>query len=215
VIDPGPDVESHVRALVRALAGADDVAIVLTHGHGDHADAAPRLAAELGVEVLGPEGLDVVDRVLRDGDVVETDEGSLVPVHTPGHTVEHLCLHWPARNALFAGDMVLGEGDTTWVAEYPGCVSDYLASIERLRGLGLGVIYPAHGPPLVDPAEVLDRFEQHRMSRIRQVEDAMSAHPQAALEELLDIVYGETVPTAVRGAARMSLAALVEYVRGA
>lgn len=205
----------HVRALEQALADAESVVIVLTHGHPDHAEAAPTLAAQVGAEIVGPEGLDVVDRALRNGDVVETDHGPIVAVHTPGHTVEHLSFHWPARNALFAGDMVLGEGDTTWVAEYPGCVADYLASIERLRALALSVLYPAHGAPLTDPADALDRYESHRMSRIRQVEGAMSAHPGADVEELLDIVYGATVPRAVRGAARMSLAALVEYVRGA
>lgn len=213
MIDPGPDVQSHVRALAIALADAEHVAIVLTHGHGDHAEAAPALAAEIGAEVLGPEGLDVVDRVLRDGDVVETDEGSLVALHTPGHTAEHLSFHWPERNALFAGDMVLGEGDTTWVAEYPGCVAEYLSSIDRIRALALAVMYPAHGPPLVDPAGTLDRYERHRVSRVRQVEAVMSVHPEADVEELLEIVYGATLPTAVRGAARMSLAALVEYVR--
>jgi len=187
---------------------------VVTHGHGDHTEAAPALAAEIGAEVLGPEGLDVVGRVLRDGDVVETDEGPLVAIHTPGHTVEHLSFHWPARQALFAGDMVLGEGDTTWVAEYPGCVAEYLSSIERLRALGLAVMYPAHGSPLIDPDEALDRYERHRMSRVRQVESAIAAHPDADLEKLLDIVYGATLPSGVRGAARMSLGALVEYVRG-
>jgi glyoxylase-like metal-dependent hydrolase (beta-lactamase superfamily II) len=200
--------------LANVLADADEVAIVVTHGHGDHTEAAPALAAEIGAEVLGPEGLDVVGRVLRDGDVVETDDGPLVAVHTPGHTVEHLSFHWPKRQALFAGDMVLGEGDTTWVAEYPGCVAEYLSSIERLRALRLAVMYPAHGLPLTDPDEALDRYERHRMSRVRQVETAMSAHPGADLEKLLDIVYGVTLPSAVRGAARMSLGALVEYVRG-
>ena len=155
-----------------------------------------------------------VDRILADGDIVSTDVGSLVVVHTPGHTVEHLCLHWLERDALFAGDLLLGEGDTTWVAEYPGCVADYLASISRVRGLNLSTLYPAHGPPLVDPTEALDRFEGHRLARIKQVERAVIAHPEADLEDLLDLVYGDTVPPAMRGAARMSLSALVEYVRG-
>ena len=40
VIDPGPNEEEHVRALSHALAGATDVRILLTHGHGDHAGGA-------------------------------------------------------------------------------------------------------------------------------------------------------------------------------
>jgi len=208
-------VEDHVRALSSLLEAADDAAILLTHGHADHAAAAVPLAAATGAQIWGPAGLDGVDHILHDGDAVETDQGALVACHTPGHTVEHLAFHWPEQDALFAGDLLLGLGDTTWVAEYPGCVADYLGSIERVREMDLAVIYPAHGPPLVDPGAALDRFEAHRRTRIQQVEDALLASPEADIEELVNIVYGGEVPTAMRGAALMSLGALVEYVREA
>ncbi|MDA0327740.1 MAG: MBL fold metallo-hydrolase [Gemmatimonadetes bacterium] len=213
VIDPGPDVEDHVRALALRVSGAESVVIVLTHGHDDHAASALGLAREIGAEVLAPIGIEGADRVLHDGDSIETDVGTLLAVHTPGHTVEHLCFHWPAEAALFAGDMVLGHGDTTWVAEYPGCVADYLASIDRLRGLDLSVIYPGHGPALTDPTEALDRFAEHRRGRVRQVATAMAANPDASVEELLGVVYGDTIPSSMRGAARQSLSALVDHVR--
>jgi glyoxylase-like metal-dependent hydrolase (beta-lactamase superfamily II) len=212
VIDPGPDVEDHVRALASAVRGAEVVSIVLTHGHADHAGAVAALAAETGAAVYGPAGVTEVERTLGDGDSIVTDDGTLVAVHTPGHTPEHLCYHWLDRNALFAGDHLLGSGDTTWVAEYPGCVADYLASLERLRTIDLEVIYPAHGPPLEDPASALDRYERHRRYRIRQVEEALERHPGSSMDELLDAVYGSTVPASMRGAARRSLVALVEHV---
>lgn len=214
MIDPGPNVASHVRALASAVASADEVVVVLTHGHGDHAGAVDAFVEATGAEVYGPTDVPEVDVVLTDGSVVETDEGALTAVHTPGHTREHLCFHWKARRALFAGDLLLGEGDTTWVAEYPGCVADYLGSLERVRALDLGVIYPTHGPPLQDPAAALDRFERHRRARIRQVEEAMSLYPDADMDALLDMVYGGDLPASVRGAARESLSALVEFVRG-
>ena len=213
IIDPGPDVRSHVRALVAFLDGADDVRIVLTHRHGDHAGAAPALARELSAEVWGPEEVPGVDRVLVDGDAVETDVGALVAVHTPGHTAGHLCFHWPRRDALFAGDLLLGRGDTTWVAEYPGCVRDYLGSLDRLRSLDLDVVYPAHGPPLEDVTGALDRFEAHRRERIGAVRSALEAHPRASMEDLLRHVYADTIPPGLESAALRSLSALVDYVR--
>jgi glyoxylase-like metal-dependent hydrolase (beta-lactamase superfamily II) len=209
VIDPGPDVDDHVRALASRVVDAERVSILVTHGHADHAGAADALATRTGAEVFGT-GF----KRLAHGDSVETDEGALVAVHTPGHMREHYCFHWPARRSLFAGDLVLGEGDTTWVAEYPGCVADYLASLERVEKLDLSVIYPAHGPALTDPAGALARFRTHRMRRIEQVRDALRAEPEADGERLLDVVYGATLPGSVRGAARLSLSALVDYVNG-
>ncbi len=213
MIDPGPDVPGHIRALASSVEGADLVSIVLTHGHADHAGGARALADAIGARVWGPSGLDAIDREIRSGASVETDAGVLIAVDTPGHTADHLCFHWPERNALFAGDLLLGKGDTTWVAEYPGCVADYLDSLARLRAYDLDVVYPTHGPPLVNPTDALHRFEAHRRSRIERVREALAAHPDADDEELLDVVYGDAVPAEMRGAALKSLGALVEHAR--
>ena len=169
VIDPGPNVLRHVRALALALEPASEVS---------------------------------------------TDRGALRAVHTPGHTPEHLCFHWLPARALFAGDLMLGEGDTTWVAEYTGCMTDYLASLDGLRSLELEVIYPAHGPPLDDPEDAIRRFADHKRVRIRQVEEALKALPGSDVDALLDHVYGDTIPSGLRPAAARSLGALVDYVRG-
>jgi glyoxylase-like metal-dependent hydrolase (beta-lactamase superfamily II) len=214
LLDPGPDVVDHVRALVAWMSDADEVVVVLTHGHGDHAAAAPAVAAALGVPIVGPATVAAVTSPLVDGDVVQTDLGELVAVHTPGHTPDHLCFHWPRGRALFAGDLLLGRGDTTWVADYPGCVADYLGSLQRVRDLGVDTIYPAHGPALVDAASALDRFEEHRLGRIRQVREALAADPEATPRQLLRVVYGESLPAAMEPAAIKSLEALVDHVRG-
>ncbi|HSW28940.1 MAG TPA: MBL fold metallo-hydrolase [Longimicrobiales bacterium] len=213
VLDPGPDVEDHVRALVVWLADAGDVRVVVTHGHRDHAGAAPRLARALGVAVMGPGGLSTVESPLADGDALVTDEGTLRAVDTPGHAEHHLCFHWEERGAMFAGDLLLGRGDTTGVAEYPGCVADYLESLERVRGLDASVIYPAHGDPITDVPGALGRYEKHRRERIRQVREALAEAPGATPDELLRRVYPTAMPSALERAAKMSLAALLEHVR--
>jgi len=214
LLDPGPDVERHVRALVAWVADARRVKILLTHGHHDHAASARRLAEELRCPVLGPGGVPAVDVELEDGAAVDTDQGELVAVRTPGHSADHFCYHWPGRRALFAGDLVLGRGATTWVGEYPGCVADYLASLERVRALAPSVVYPAHGPALEDVPGTLALYEAHRRDRIRQVREAMADHPGADADALVTVVYGEALPSAAREAARMSLQALMEHVRG-
>jgi glyoxylase-like metal-dependent hydrolase (beta-lactamase superfamily II) len=214
VIDPGPDVELHVRALASAVSEADTVSILITHDHSDHSAAAGALSRSTGADIVGPSGVDGVSRVLDDGSVVQTDQGDLVAVSTPGHAPEHYCFWWRERRGLFAGDLVLGGGDTTWVAGYPGCVAHYLDSIARVRALAPRVIYPAHGAPILDVPETLQRYEDHRRERIRQVREALASHPDAGPDELLDIVYGP-IPRAMRRPARESLEALVDFVRHA
>ena len=196
-----------------AVRDAHHKKIILTHGHSDHAESASSLSVVIDSEVWGPAGVECVSHVLADGDEITTDDGNLIAVGTPGHTPEHLSFYWEAQRALFAGDHLLGKGDTTWVADYPGCISDYLNSIDRLRMLRLSVIYPAHGPPIENPTEALSRFESHRLARIQQVEEVLEHHPSIATEELVGFVYGDTLPTGMEHAALKSLEALREHVQ--
>jgi len=213
VIDAGPESPEHMRALANAVRDADEVFVVLTHGHRDHAPGAFALAGDLGLEVWGPEGLEGVERPLCDGDVLSTDSGDLVAIDTPGHARQHLAFHWPSQRALFAGDLLLGRGDTTWVGEYSGCVADYLTSLNRLSSMDLAAIYPAHGPYLDDPAEAVIRYQRHREDRIRQVAEALRKRPGAEEEDLVDVVYGSGLPKGMRQAAALSIRALMEYAQ--
>ncbi len=214
VIDAGPALDPHLDALTAALQGASEVAVFVTHGHGDHAPGARALAGRLDTELHGPAGVEGVTRPLAEGDVIPTDEGDLVVLDTPGHARHHLGLHWPARRAFFAGDLLLGKGDTVWVGEYAGSVADYLESLERVRRLDLAVIYPAHGPALENPSEALDRFRAHRHERIRQMEGMLRERPGASAEALLDTVYGPALAESTRKAALRSIAALKAHVEG-
>ncbi len=211
LVDPGPDDPAHVEALAAEASKADHVTILLTHGHPDHAGATETLAERIGAEVRGsghPRA-----RPLAPGEPVRTDAGEIFPVDTPGHARPHTAFHWPAADALFAGDFVLGRGDTTWVGEYEGCVADYLASLERIRALDCSVIYPAHGPPIDDVEACLDRYEAHRMDRIAQVREVLARRPDTDVEGVLEAVYGDRLPGAVVEAVRMSTKALLDFVR--
>ena len=210
IIDPGPDVESHVRAVAHAVAEAEDAWVLLTHGHADHAGAAEAVAGTVGAEILGV-GI-AAARALGDSETVETDQGRLVSVETPGHSREHVAFHWLEASAAFPGDLVLGRGETTWVGEYEGCVADYLDSLERLRALRCSVLYPAHGPSLEDPDRTLDAFEAHRRERIRQVQETLAARPEASTDELVAEVYGTTIPEGLEAAARKSVEAIRHFL---
>lgn len=210
VIDPGPDVEDHVRALVSSLHGAQRVEILVTHGHPDHAAAVGPLARALGgrARVREPGG-----RIpLGEGDRVATDAGDLLALHTPGHANPHLSFLHEESRSLFCGDLLLGEGDTTWVGEYPEAVTEYLASLRRLQGMELRTLHPAHGPPLTDPGDALARFLEHRLVRVRQVERLRTLHPGVDPVELAARIHGGSHPPAVRAAAILSIRAILHHL---
>jgi len=210
IIDPGPYVDTHVRAVVREVGEAEQVWVLLTHGHSDHSGAAEAIAEAVGAEILGV-GISAA-RPFGDGEVVETDHGRITSIDTPGHSRQHVTFHWLEAEAGFPGDVVLGRGETTWVGEYEGCVADYLESLARLRGMGFSTLYPGHGPMIEDPGATLDAFEVHRRGRIRQVEDLLAVQPGATTDEVLTEVYGSTIPAGLERAALQSLQAIREFL---
>jgi glyoxylase-like metal-dependent hydrolase (beta-lactamase superfamily II) len=212
VIDPGPDMENHVRALFDAVGAARITRILLTHGHGDHSGAAQELGRSIPARILGPPSAGF--EYLVGGQRVPTDEGELEVVETPGHTADHLSFHWPRSGALFVGDLVLGRGNTTWVGEYPGCVSDYLESLERIRKLGPRVLYPGHGPPIEQVASTLDAYGAHRRERVEQVRRCVEEHPGMSPREVAEVIYGRDLPERVARAAGASVEAMIHHLRG-
>ena len=209
VIDPGPVLDGHLAALAAAVARADTVEVLVTHGHGDHAAGAADLAERIGARVWGPEA----GRDLGDGQPLTTDCGELVAVSTPGHSRRHFCFHLHGRGAVFTGDVILGVGDTTWVGGYPGGVAEYLASLDRLEALGARVAYPGHGDPLQDPAAAIARFRRHRLSRIDQVRRASVQTGSFDARTLARHVYG-ALPRDLFDMAVAGVEGILDYLSG-
>lgn len=178
VVDPGPDLPEHRAAIDNAAAERDArvAAVVLTHHHRDHAEAARWAGAwEAAVYACTPELIATVGASpLRDGEALERAGVRIEAVHTPGHCSDHLCLRIVATDAVLTGDHVLGRG-TTLVAWPDGDMADYLASLRRLGGLGARVLYPGHGPAIDDPAQVVAALLAHREEREAQILAAVAA----------------------------------------
>lgn len=209
VIDPGPELPSHLEALGRALDDAREVAIVLTHHHPDHAAAGPALARRLSGRTIVSYG----PAAPSDGDVVATDSGDLIALATPGHTPDHCALHWPAESAIFCGDLMMGGLDTALVAAPEGNLSDYLESLERLAKIAPKVVYPTHGPQFSDPADSFRRYRAHREERLRAVLDALQAG-RRSVAEITTAVYGEAVDMELRPWLEATTLAYLDYLAG-
>ena len=210
VIDPGPAIDEHIAALAEAVQDAREVMVLLTHAHGDHAGGASELARRTGGKVWGPGG----GSDLEDGQVFATSGGDLVAVRTPGHARRHFCFHLPGEGSVFTGDLILGEGDTTWVGEYPDGVRDYLDSLDRLETLGARVLLPGHGDPLPDPAEAIARFRRHRLARIEDVRRVIAEKGAADARTIARRVYGP-LPPDVFDMAVSAVEAILDYLSDA
>lgn len=195
VIDPGPDDTGaaghadtngagHVDAILKAVGDARIVAIVCTHTHRDHSPASRPLQAASGAPIIGCAPLALVDdgpradaafdadytpdRVLADGERLSGDGWTLEAVATPGHTSNHLCYSVLESGALFTGDHVMA-WSTSVVSPPDGDMAAYMASLQKLYDREDRVLYPAHGPQIDNPRQLVRGMLGHRRQRERQI----------------------------------------------
>jgi glyoxylase-like metal-dependent hydrolase (beta-lactamase superfamily II) len=214
VVDPGPDDAAHRSAVEQVLAtrAARCVAVLVTHHHGDHAEAALPWGRRFGAPVAaasrtvaGPGG-----RLLEAGERLTLAGTSIDVVPTPGHTADHLAFRLES-GAVLVGDHVLGRG-TSVVTHPEGNVVAYLQSLRRVHDLGPAALYCGHGPELTrDPGAVLDFYLAHRAYREHQLLTAL-AQGAASVDELVASVYAD-VPRHLWPAAAQSTRATLDKLR--
>ncbi|CAA9242815.1 MAG: FIG146518: Zn-dependent hydrolases, including glyoxylases [uncultured Acidimicrobiales bacterium] len=213
VVDPGPDDPEHLARVRAALArrDAECAAVLVTHHHGDHAEAALAWAEAFGCtvaahrrDVAGPSG-----RLLDDGDVVAAGGLRVESVFTPGHCSDHLSFRLP-NGVLLTGDHVLGRG-TTVVGWPEGDMADYVRSLHRVLELGPDALYPGHGPEMAegDPLSVVRFYLQQREYREAQILAVLHDGPSDA-DTMVPMIYASYPEPVWPAAVRSTQGALVK-----
>jgi glyoxylase-like metal-dependent hydrolase (beta-lactamase superfamily II) len=220
LIDAGVGDRRHLEALAHALAlehaRLDEV--LVTHAHGDHARGAGALAqaypgarfrkhpwpeedARYGVEWLP----------LQDGERVGTGDDRLTVLFTPGHSPDHLAFWHEASRTVFAGDLVVPGTTVVIGASKGGDMTQYLASLERIRRIDPERLLPAHGPEVTDVETLLDRYVEHRLQRERDVLAAL-AEGRETVQAITESIY-HGLPPALMPAAAENVLAHLEKLR--
>lgn len=211
VLDPGPEYESHYRAILEAGAGRIRW-VVVTHTHKDHSPLAARLAAETGAELIGqmlrpPDEFQdtgfAVEHDLQDGERLQTPEFTLEAVYTPGHVGNHFCFYLHEDRLLFSGDHIM-DGSTVVILPPSGDMKDYLDSLERLEQYPATGIAPGHGNLIPEPGKVIDTLRRHRLMREQKVISALKKVGSGNILDFLPVVYDD-VESKLHFYARFSL----------
>jgi glyoxylase-like metal-dependent hydrolase (beta-lactamase superfamily II) len=151
VIDAAHDAD----AILDAIDGRSVLAIILTHGHNDHINAAVELGRETGAQVWFPPDDQMLwdaehdtppDRELRPGATFTVAGTALRAVLTPGHTPGSTCLYAEELGAVFTGDTLFAGGPGATGRSY----SDFGTIIDSIREQLLSlpdetVVHTGHG----------------------------------------------------------------------
>lgn len=235
VIDPGPQDESHLAALLKAIGGRPVSHIFVSHTHRDHSPLAVALKRETRATVYaeGPHrparplhigevnpldasaDMDFVpDVALADGDTVSGDGWALTTVLTPGHAANHAAFALDGHSILFSADHVMA-WSTSIVAPPDGAMADYMASLDKLIDRDDTILLPGHGGPVTKPRPFLRGLKAHRKMRERAIVERLKAGDRT-IAEVVSAVYRDVDPR-LHGAAGLSVLAHLEdlVARGA
>jgi glyoxylase-like metal-dependent hydrolase (beta-lactamase superfamily II) len=189
IVDPGNDYMAFIDLFRRGYKPADVQQVFLTHGHRDHAMGVfellrsyPAILGNGGFELILHEASprELIDTVrksgcrvteIRGGETLKIGNLDWEVIHTPGHTIDGICLYHPPSKTVFSGDTVLPHAMAEPDEDAGGRLDHYLFGIRALLGKDIRNVLPGHGLPVVSTGrKVIEETYEGLMMKIIGVE---------------------------------------------
>jgi len=136
-------------------------------------------------------------------------------IHTPGHSVGHICLWSPELGVVLSGDHLL-PGVTPPVTFERGFDADplrsYLESLKRVEALRPVLVLPGHGTPFGDPERRIQAILRNKIRRLAAIRQAIEHRPSTVVE-ITDRVFTSVMLTYQRSFALAETLAHIAYLR--
>ena len=130
-------------------------------------------------QTAGPKDWDGGCLRLSDGDLLHYGGRTLRCIFTPGHTPGHMCLYDAEAKRLFSGDHILFHitpNICRW-STMPDALGSYLESLDRVRGLEVRQLLPAHRSETGELRGRVDELKEHHARRLDATLRAVAGHP--------------------------------------
>ena len=128
----------------------------------------------------------VVSHPVEHGDVLELAGREWFVIHTPGHTMDHFCVHDPESGVFLAGDHVLPSitPHISGISTSPDPLSSFFYSLDRVGEMtGVKEVLPAHGHPFADLRARTEDIKRHHYERLDKVKEISRDFGQPASVE--------------------------------
>ena len=172
IVDPGASGKQLAEKIEQD--GLEPVAILLTHGHFDHAGAAKTLKDEFDISIYAHEAEENTlkdpqknvswmvnckesydaDIFLKDEEVITLAGFEIKVLHTPGHTEGGCCYYIAEEDVVFTGDTLFAQ--SVGRTDFPGgsmsqivrSIQDKLMTLNEAGNLETDImVYPGHNDP--------------------------------------------------------------------
>jgi glyoxylase-like metal-dependent hydrolase (beta-lactamase superfamily II) len=188
IVDPGNDYTVFTELEKLGFNPLDIKKVVVTHGHRDHCMGVfellrfPPIYEKKEIEIINHEGgPQEFKRILEEqgfsltqvkgGETLELSGFEWEVIHTPGHTIDGICLYHGPTKTVITGDTVLphaiGDADKT----AGGRLDHYLYGLKQLLKKDIENVLPGHGVPVAGTGRrTVEETYEGVMMKVMEVE---------------------------------------------